>query len=166
MPVLLPTQLYAQWQGPYQIMKRKGQVNYVVDMHDRRNRHRLFHVKQFVSPPACMYVSEVQDEKVDDEVPVWKEDPTEQARPTIGEQLSSRQKEEIAQLLEELFSRGAWEDKPDGARCGHPIRLPPYRLPHAYREAVHEELKEMLADGRLRLHGVLLLCPSRRKMGL
>ena len=29
----------------------------------------------------------------------------------------------------------------------HLIRLPPYLLPHAYREAVHEELKEMLADG-------------------
>ena len=68
--VLLPTstqKLYAQWQGPYQIVKRK---DYVVDMHDRRKKHRLFHVnmlKQFVSPPACMYVSEVQNGEVDEE---------------------------------------------------------------------------------------------------
>ena len=64
--VQLPTstqKLYAQWQEPYQIVKRKGQVDYVVDMHDRRKKHWLFHVnmlKQFVSSPACMYVSEVR----------------------------------------------------------------------------------------------------------
>lgn len=28
-----------------------------------------------------------------------------------------------------------------------PIRLPPYRLPHAYREAVQQELKDMLEQG-------------------
>jgi hypothetical protein len=28
-----------------------------------------------------------------------------------------------------------------------PIRLPPYRLPHAYRQAVQEELEEMQASG-------------------
>ena len=55
MLVLLPTstqKLYAQWQGPYQIVK-----------------HQLFQVNMlFVSPPACMYMSEVQDGEVDDEV--------------------------------------------------------------------------------------------------
>ena len=51
-------------------------------------------------------------------------------------------------------------------RSAHPVRLPPYRLPHAYHEAVHRELKEMASSHRLRVHGVLLLCLSRRKMGL
>ena len=43
--VLLPTsssKLLAQWQGPYQIVKRVGKVNYLVDMHDHRKR-RVFH---------------------------------------------------------------------------------------------------------------------------
>ena len=74
--VLLPSSTQKLWQGPYQIVKRKGQVDYVVDMHDRRKRHRLFHVnmlKQFVPPPACMNVSEVQDGEVDDGVPVYSE---------------------------------------------------------------------------------------------
>ena len=101
-----------------------------------------------------MYVSEVQDGEVDDEVLVWKEDPTEQAQPTIGEQLSSRQKVEIAQLLEEFsdfFREGPGKTVHDvDTGSAHPIRLPPYRLPHAYREAVHEELEEMLADGLIK----------------
>ena len=48
--VLLPTstrsKLLASWQGPYQITKRVGLVNYMyqVDMHDKRKRFRIFHV--------------------------------------------------------------------------------------------------------------------------
>ena len=102
-----------------------------------------------------VYVSEVQDGEVDDDVPVWKEDPTEQAQPMIGEQLSSRQKAEIAQLLEEfsdVFQEGPGLTVHDvDTGSAHPVRLPPYRLPHAYREAVHKELKEMLADGLITL---------------
>ena len=35
--VLLPTsssKLLARWQGPYQVVKRMGKVNYLIDMHD------------------------------------------------------------------------------------------------------------------------------------
>ena len=45
--VLLPTatsKLLAQWQGPYQVVKRMGKVTYMVDMHDHRKRRRVFHV--------------------------------------------------------------------------------------------------------------------------
>ena len=31
----------------------------------------------------------------------------------------------------------------------NPIRLPPYRLPHAYRETVQKELKEMMESGTI-----------------
>ena len=44
--VLLPTstsKLLVKWQGPYQITKLVGLVNYRVDMHDRRKRFRIFH---------------------------------------------------------------------------------------------------------------------------
>ena len=36
--------LYAQWQGPYRILRRTGAVNYLVDMHDKLKRKRIFHV--------------------------------------------------------------------------------------------------------------------------
>ena len=45
--VLLSTstsKLTAQWQGPYQIVRAVGRVNYLVDMHDKRKRKRVFHV--------------------------------------------------------------------------------------------------------------------------
>ena len=54
--VLLPTsqeKLLAQWHGQYQIVKRNGQVTYLVDMHDKKNRKRIFHVnmlKKFCRP--------------------------------------------------------------------------------------------------------------------
>ncbi len=39
--ILLPTstrKLLAQWQGPFQVIKRTGKVNYLVDMYDHRKR--------------------------------------------------------------------------------------------------------------------------------
>ena len=45
--VLLPTttsKFTAQWQGPYQVSKVVGKVNYLVDMDDRKKRKRIFHV--------------------------------------------------------------------------------------------------------------------------
>ena len=42
--------LLAQWQGPYQIEKKVGMINYVVDMADRRNTNvRIFHVNMLNS---------------------------------------------------------------------------------------------------------------------
>ena len=44
--VLLPTssnKLLAQWQGPYQVKERKGDVNYLVDMHDKRRGSEYSH---------------------------------------------------------------------------------------------------------------------------
>ena len=78
--VLLPTsshKLSAQWQGPYTVEKRVGKVNYVIDMHDRRKRKKVFHInmlREFHSSPsstACW--TEEQDRGADeqDDIPVW-----------------------------------------------------------------------------------------------
>ena len=45
--VLLPTstsKLLAQWQGPYEVIKPIGEVDYLINMHDKRNKRRIFHV--------------------------------------------------------------------------------------------------------------------------
>ena len=45
--VMLPTspnKLLAQWQGPYQVVERMGKVTYLVNMHDRKKRRRVFHI--------------------------------------------------------------------------------------------------------------------------
>ena len=39
-----PHKLRAQWQGPYSIVEKNGEANYVVDMRDNNKRLRTFHV--------------------------------------------------------------------------------------------------------------------------
>ena len=51
--ILLPTtanKLAAEWQGPYRIVKRVGEVDYVVHMHDRRKKNQL----QLIIFVSCM----------------------------------------------------------------------------------------------------------------
>jgi hypothetical protein len=92
-----------------------------------------------------MYVGEVQGGESGDEVPVWKEQTT--GAPTIDEQLSREQTAEMAQLLVEFAGKMNLIEHDLTTGSARPIRLPPYRLPHAYRQAVQEELEEMQASG-------------------
>ena len=82
MLVLLPsstTKLAAQWQGPYQIERRVGKVTYLVDMHDKRKRKRVFHVnvlREFnvhKATSSAYWTEEVPPSDQDDDVPVWNE---------------------------------------------------------------------------------------------
>ena len=85
------------------------------------------------------------DEEADKEVPVWNDDPRgdiSMGGPT-GRSAGT-------------FSRDVFSNKPGRTdilqhhietRESRPVRLPPYRLPHAYRDTVEKELKEMEACG-------------------
>ena len=159
--VLLPTsssKLLAQWMGPYQVVKRVGAVTYLVDMHDRRKRRRIFHVnmlKEFHVRQAAetsYWTEENPTAEADSEIPVWNE--KSQGEPSIGEQLDEQQKEQLQFILKEFEDvmkahpgqTDLVEHKiPTGD--AHPVRLPPYRLPQAYRDTVAKELKEMEEDG-------------------
>ena len=66
--VLLPTstnKLLAEWQGPYPITKRLGNVNYEVRMTDRRQQKRIFHINMLCAwhaPTAiCCWAEEIAD---------------------------------------------------------------------------------------------------------
>ncbi len=67
--------------------------------------------------------------------------------PKLGEQLSSEQKKEIeANFRDVLQSKPGRTDLTEHSidmGSARPIRLPPYKIPHAYRESVERELKEM-----------------------
>jgi ribosomal protein L21E len=98
--VLLPTstsKLLAQWQGPYQVLKRVGRVSYLVDMRDKRKRKRIFHVnmlKEFhVHRPAetGYWMEEVQED--DSDIPMWNDNP--QGEFKIEAQLTQSQKEQL-----------------------------------------------------------------------
>ena len=160
--VLLPTdmsKLLAQWQGPYRVLERRGQVDYVIDMHDRKKRHWTFHINMlkkwhgFVE--SALWAEEVESSESEsgpEEVLLWKDDSIQ--KPLIGNQLSEEQKSELQALLDEFSdifrdSSGRTDLTEHVIHTGDaaPVKLPPYRVPHAYRTQVKQELDEMLEAG-------------------
>ena len=157
--VLLPTsssKLLAQWQGPYSVVRPVGKVNYLIDMHDRRRRKRVLHInmlKQWHESVSANYLAQEgsTEEDGEDTIPTWGGGGGEAV---ISEELSEEQRGEIRTLLASFAD--VFQATPGYTKlCEHrietgdarPVRLPPYRLPHAHRETVQQELKEMLEQG-------------------
>ncbi|KAL5494291.1 hypothetical protein EMCRGX_G015592 [Ephydatia muelleri] len=127
--VLLPTssnKLLAQWQGPYQVKERKGDVNYLVDMHDKKKRFRIFHINM---------LKEYQVRH-------------EEGAVCFGEEGERAELEALLQKYADAFS-----DTPGKTHLvehyieteqTRPVKVPPYRIPHAYRKLFEGELQEML----------------------
>ena len=152
--VLLPTsthKLRAQWQGPFTVTEKRGEVNYVVDMGDRRRRLRTFHVNMlrqwYEQKPisVSLYTEEVPNEDSDDIV--WWGD-GENLTPVINTQLTADQKQEMEHIVSEF--KDVFDIKPGKTRLtehrietgsAKPVKQTPYRLPHAYRETVQKELR-------------------------
>ena len=157
--VLLPTsthKLRAQWQGPYTIIRKIGEANYVVDMKDKGKRYRTFHVnmlKRWHEPTNQRdYVLYTSAPDTDEELPLW--DDTGDADPVMGEQLSQEQKQSLKQLIGEF--RDVFSNAPGRTDLAEhtiqtgaakPVRQQPYRLPHAYRDTVKQDLCEMEEAG-------------------
>ena len=155
--VLLPTstqKLLAEWQGPYTVTRRIGEACYEIQMTDRRKQKRVFHVnmlRKWHPPTAVSFMAEEVRKDVDDVV-TWKED--DDGTPQIGSQLSPAQTRDVEKILQEfsevLCSKPGrttvTEHQIDTGQAS-PVRLPPYRLPHAYKQTVREELKEMEQSG-------------------
>lgn len=97
---------------------------------------------------GCFAATEVDEEE---EFPDWKG--SEVVQPTIGSQLSGSERDELVGILEEfrdvLQGRPGQTDVTEHSinTVSNPIRLPPYRIPHAYREEVSKELQEMEDSG-------------------
>ena len=158
--ILLPTtanKLLASWQGPYRVVKKVGKTSYQVDMHDRRKRRRTFHVnmlRQFHLPKPVFFADEVESEEdVEEDIQHWGSDP--KSQPTYGSSLTEQQRADLDSLMLEF--QDVVNDKPGRTDLAEhqiptkaearPVRLPAYRVPHAYKDVVREELREMLAQG-------------------
>lgn len=155
--VLLPTsthKLRAQWQGPYDIIRKNGEANYVVDMKDKHKRLRTFHVNMLREwhddQPLTLFSEEQPDDSGD--VLLWKDGSD--AQPCINVGLSADQQSDVKQLLAEYAD--VFSNKPGCTSLAEhrietgsakPVRQHPYRLPHAYRDTVQEELRDMLEHG-------------------
>ena len=158
--VLLPSstsKLLAQWQGPYEVVRQVNKVNYCIRMHDKRKKLKTFHInllKEWNVPVQSVNLMEEQEIHDEGEIPVWEAD----TRSTVqqvkfGSQLQPKEKEELQKLLQRYSD--IFCDKPGlttqmehriKITAQQTIRLPPYRVPHAYRDAVKSELEEMLAN--------------------
>ena len=164
--VLLPTstnKLLAEWCGPYPVIRQLGPVNYEVKMTDRRKQRRIFHInmlRQWHSPSAVsLYAEEVSKASPSsdlhddaDDVVTWNDRVDGEAQ--IGHSLDQAQREG----LDMVFSKvpGVLNNQPGRTQLIEhrivmtdvkPVRLPPYRLPQAYRETVREELQQMEEAG-------------------
>ena len=158
--VLLPTssnKLLAKWMGPYPVLRKVSPVSYEVDMYDHAKRKRIFHVnmlRKWHSPVAVNLWAEGEAPGPDpDEIVLWKDEPALQEA-AVSEKLSEIQQEQLQGLLEEYHDvlRGA-PGRTDMAEHvidtgdSRPIRLHPYRVPHAYRGEVERQVTEMLEEG-------------------
>ena len=158
--VLLPTstnKLVAQWQGPYEVVKKIGKVNYLVHMYDRRKKKRIFHtnmLKQWYVPTETGYLVDISVDSHEDDIPTWKENDGESTQFQIADRLSNAEKAQLLDLLVEF--KDIFQNKPGLTTMAEhriytgdtvPVRLPPYRIAHAYRSAVKEEIEQMLAEG-------------------
>ncbi len=103
------------------------------------------------------YLIEVGDSgDLEDDIQPWNSgaDETKQQEPVISDQLDCEQKAELADILQEFAKvlksvprRTGLVDHWIETEASGLLRQPPYRLPHAHREAVLKELGEIGASG-------------------
>ena len=132
-----------------QVTRRTGKVNYDIQMPDKGGRKQVFHIN---------HLRKWQERTFEVNAVIENEDAIEDYRlsnkhqPHFGQQLSQDQKKEVVQSL----SRFPQVDTPGKTnKAMHkirtmgnpPVRQKPYRIPHAYREKVLEELEGMERDG-------------------
>ena len=111
-------------------------------------------LRQWHAPSAVSLFTEgVQNEE--DDVVLWDStnDTAPIQAPTINMQLSSEQQAELRDVLQQFKDvLSATPGRTHTAECrirtgtSPPLRLPPYRLPHAYCDILKTELEEMERD--------------------
>ena len=139
----------------YEVVKKK--VDYLVHMYDRRKKKRIFHtnmLKQWYVPTETGYLVDISVDSHEDDIPTWKENDGKSTQFQIADRLSNAEKAQLLDLLVEF--KDIFQNKPGlttmaehriYTRDAVPVRLPPYRIAHAYRSAVKEEIEQMLAEG-------------------
>ena len=83
------------------MLKAVGEVNYLVDMGNRKKSKRIFHVNMLkkwqVQESTGYLMNEVGEEEDEEEILTW--DGGEDGKPKMGEQLTPIQKQELNVLL-------------------------------------------------------------------
>ena len=158
--VLLPTSSYkllTQWQGPYWVTCKMGKVDYEIDMPNKRNRRKVFHVKMLKKwhpPEATSFwtTEETLEPGKAESIPTCRGKYG--VDPLIGPHITEQQKGQLLELLTEFeVVTGGSLDHTLACRhyiCikdGSPVRQQPYCLPHMYKKAIEKEVKMILKEG-------------------
>ena len=147
--VLIPTaecKFLAKWQGPYEVVDRVGEVNYRVRQPGRRKPTQLYHVnllklwRTSTSPPT--------------QTPLVPAARCEIPEVPVGDDLSPAQKQDLDEVViqhQDVFSeipgRTTASQHDIKTTPGVTVRVPPYRVPEARRDAIREEVARMLQLG-------------------
>ena len=121
-------------------------------MCDKQKRKRIFHVnmlRQWHRLSHTSYLAEevIREEYDDEDIPLWDGGESD-TQPVINKELSGKQKGELGKLLKEFSD--VLKDEPGRTTLAEhsletgsaiPVRQPPYRLPHAYRETVKKRAR-------------------------
>lgn len=159
--VLLPLEhakMLLRWRGPFTVIKKVRQNDYLIEM-DKGTR-KVFHInllKEYIERPiaaSAILRIDVPDEDVKkvsiQTVPTVSSESIEDV--TVSENLSQKQKGEVAKVLKE-FSH-VLSDKPGLAKsqthtirltCDKPVNVKQYPLPFDKEKQVREEVDKMIA---------------------
>ena len=156
--VLLPTstnKLLAKWQGPYTITRRVGQVNYEVQMSDKRKQKCIFHINMLREWNAPMAIScwanDAPESNDDDDGPISYFDSSLDGEAVYCGSLKPQQLADPHSMW--LKFRKVLSSEPGRTNIVEhhintgtvkPIHLPPYKIPYAYRDS----LERTAADGK------------------
>ncbi|KAI2645462.1 Retrovirus-related Pol polyprotein from transposon 17.6 [Labeo rohita] len=142
--VLVPTsacKFLASWQGPYTVIEKVGPVTYRLRQPGRRQPEQLYHInllKKWTGTRDQLAALSLTDPVVVD----------------VNPHLSTAQKAELQHLVGQFSD--VFSSRPGQTNViQHDIRTPPgvivrqrpYRVPEARRQAIEEEIQEMLKLG-------------------
>lgn len=163
--VLMPTStnsMLAQWQGPFTVIERVGEVNYIIDLGRRKTTLHINMLKKWLERPETVNAIIVECENDDNDVtdyPICHEFDNGTIKWEMGRKLTSEQKQQLTELLAKYEKLGLFSNKPGRTHLiEHEIRLTdnqpcvqaPYKVPDALKDQVSKQLDEMLEQGLIR----------------
>jgi len=165
------SKLLMQWKGPYQVVDRVGPTDYRIRIGDVEKVYHINMLKKYHESPtekqsvshtsksktdtvAEIVAAAVVEEEIDDvelDVPGKSSNATETVNNVhISDELDPEQRNQLWKLLrefEDIFSDLPGKTDVIEHRIvltdGNPIRCKPYPVPHALKDAIIEEVKEM-----------------------
>ncbi|MGH0185230.1 UNVERIFIED_CONTAM: hypothetical protein FKN15_017326 [Acipenser sinensis] len=153
--LLLPSsesKLCAKWQGPYEVIRAIGKVNYEIEQPDRRNKKEIYHIN-LLKPWQAREVLFIAPGNIEDDLGPELE-PSSTKNISMGEQLLPDQQRELRRLIEEFSD--VFSNTPGRTNLaeydiisppGVTVRERPYRIPESRRSGVRKEVWDMLELG-------------------